>query len=129
MPHRGENKKTLSWKTLLLWFLLVRNGRKEGVHILEAAHCGTSECAVFLSAHHKPATSVLLWPDSVSKDLCSLSCIPAQRQGAGCTWDRFSLGTYTLALSLRKALEPLPFTGFICRCLFSVFVMRGRAGK
>lgn len=49
MSHREEDKKTLSWKTLLLWLLLVRSRGKEGVHVLEAAHCGTSACAVALS--------------------------------------------------------------------------------
>ena len=117
MSHREEDQRTLSWKTLLLWLLLVRNGGKEGVHVLEAAHCGTSACAVVLSLLITKELPVSCSGLVVSPKSSALSCIPAQRQDAGCRWDRFFLGTYTLALSFRKALDPFPFTGFKCRCL------------
>lgn len=48
MSHR-RGQKNVVMENITLWLLLVRNRGKEGVHVLEAAHCGTSACAVALS--------------------------------------------------------------------------------
>lgn len=72
---------------------------------------------------------------SVSKELCSTSCIPAlidRGKVLDAGRNRLFLGTSMLVpLSLRKALDPFPFTGFECRWLSCgcVCVTTGRAGR
>lgn len=100
--------------------MLVRNGGKEG------AHCGTSACAVVLSLLVTTKLwSVLFW--LVLQGVLFPAYLPRGRMldagGTDSSW-----GPVTVALALRKALDPFLFTVQM-QASVTTFVTRGGAGK
>lgn len=121
MSPKEEDKETLS-----LWLLLVRNGGKEGVHVLEAAQAGPLH--MLWSSLLVPAELRVSCSGPFSRN-STLSCVPAQRQDAGCRRDRSFLGTYNVCPPFEEGARPRSFHTLQMPVAATAFVTRGEAGK